>query len=267
MEEVHLAPEPAMIALLRLLQPGDVALQFLLVVPRRAVDARQHRVPRVAPPVGAGDLHQLEGVADLARRSHVRPAAKVEPVALPVNLDLLIRRNGVDQLDLEHLALVGEDVFGVLARPDFLRERSVPLHDLAHLRFDPRQVVRRERLVPEEVVVEAVLDHRPDGHLRARIEFLHRLGHHMRRVVADEFECARIVAGDDLDAGVLVDLVGNVGELAIERHRHRLLGERLRDALGDLAPGDAGGKLTNGIIGEGQMDHRSLLLTPAHERG
>ena len=63
---------------------------------------------RIAAPIGAGDLHQLEGVADLAGRGHVRAAAEIEPVALLVDLDLLVCRNGVDQLDLEQLALVAE---------------------------------------------------------------------------------------------------------------------------------------------------------------
>ena len=47
------------------------------------------------------------------------------------------------------------------------------------------QIVGRERLVAEEVVVEAVLDRRADRHLRAGEQVLHRLGHDMRAVVAD----------------------------------------------------------------------------------
>ena len=97
----------------------------------------------------------------------------------------------------------------------------------------------RERLVAEEVVIEAVLDHRPDGHLRAGPQRLHRFGQHMRGVVADQFERARVLAGDELDLRVLLDRVGEVGELAVERHRDRALGERGRDALRDVETGDA----------------------------
>ncbi len=64
------------------------------------------------------------------------------------------------------------------------------------------KILGRERLVPGEVVVEAVLDHRADGHLRAGKQRLHRLGQHVRGVVPDELERARIVAGDELDPGV-----------------------------------------------------------------
>ena len=60
----------------------------------------------------------------------------------------------------------------------------------------------------------------------------------MGGVVADELERARVVAGEELDLGVAADRVGEVGEFAVERHRHRALGERGRDALGDVETGD-----------------------------
>ena len=97
---------------------------------------------RVAAPIGARHLHQLEGVADLARRGHVRAAAEVEPVALRVDLEVLALRDRVDQLDLVGLALVGEDLLGLVARPDLLGERLVARDDLAHLRLDRRRSPR-----------------------------------------------------------------------------------------------------------------------------
>ena len=108
MEQVHLAAEPAMVALLGLLQHVEIGVELRLVGPGRAVDARQHRVVAVAAPIGAGHRHQLEGVADLAGRGHVRAAAEVEPVALRIDLQVLVFGNGVDQLDLVALALVAE---------------------------------------------------------------------------------------------------------------------------------------------------------------
>jgi hypothetical protein len=46
-----------------------------------------------------------------------------------------------------------------------------------------------------EIVIEAVLDHRTDGHLRARPQLLHGLGHHMRGIVPDQLQRARIGRG------------------------------------------------------------------------
>jgi len=73
--------------------------------------------------------------------------------------------NGVDELDLEQLALVAEHAFGLLARPNLLGEGFVAGDDLAHLLLDGFEILRGERLVAEEVVVKAVLDHRTDGDL------------------------------------------------------------------------------------------------------
>ena len=61
MEQVELAPDLAMVALLGFLEPMQVLVELLLVRPRRAVDALKHLVARIAAPVRAGHLHELEG--------------------------------------------------------------------------------------------------------------------------------------------------------------------------------------------------------------
>ena len=146
MKQIHLAAEFAMVAFFRLLDLLEVGVELFLFGESRAVDARQHFAAGIAAPIGAGDLHQLEGVADLAGRSHVRAAAQIEPVALLVDLELLILRNGVDELDLEQLALVAKHFLRLVARPHFLGEGFVAGDDLAHLFFDRVEILRRERL-------------------------------------------------------------------------------------------------------------------------
>jgi len=168
MEQVHLARELAMVALLRLLELLQISVEFLLLGEGGGVDARQHRPVRIAAPVGARDLHQLERVADLARRGHVRPAAEIEPIALGIELQVLVGGDRVDQLDLERLAFLLEQAFRLVAAHDGFGERPVARDDLAHALLDRREILGRERLVAEEVVIEAVLDHRPDRHLRPR---------------------------------------------------------------------------------------------------
>ena len=185
---------------------------------------------------------------------HMRAAAEVEPVALEIDLDRLVAGNGVDQLDLEGLALVAEHLLGLLARPDLFRERFVARDDLAHLLFDRGEIFRRERLVAEEVVIEAVLDHRADGDLRARPQRLHGFRQHMRGVMPDQFQRARIVAVDQLDLRIARNRIVEVGDHAIQRHRHRALGERRRDALGEFEPGDVLGIFAFRAVGEGEGD-------------
>ena len=291
-KQVEFAPELAVIALLGLLDLLQVGVEVFLFRERRAVDPRQHRIVAVAAPISARDLHQLERIADLAGGRHVGSAAQIEPVALLVNLDRLVGWDGVDQFDLEHLAVVGEHLLGLFARPDFLGEGFVARDDLTHPLFDCRKIFRRERLVAEEIVIEAVLDHRADRHLRARPQRLHGFREHVRRIVSDQFQRAGIVARDEFDFGVMLYTVGEIGEFPIERHGHRALGQRRRDAFGDLQARAAFGEVARRAVGEGEGDffcrlgrfqvgdavlesrrgfvlvgHRSLLwLTPANER-
>jgi hypothetical protein len=55
----------------------------------------------------------LKALPTLPVGGHVRAAAEVEPVALRVDLEVLARRNGVDELDLERLALLREHALGL----------------------------------------------------------------------------------------------------------------------------------------------------------
>ena len=254
MKQIELAPELAVVALFGFLDLPEIGVELFLLRECRAVDPRQHRIVAVAAPVRASDLHQLERIADLAGGGHVRSAAEVEPVALEIDLDRFVAGNGVDQFDLEVLALVAEHLFGLLATPHLLGERLVARDDLAHLFFDRGEIFRRERLVAEEIVVEAVFDHRADRHLGARPQRLHGFRQHMGRVVPDQLQRAGIVAGDELDVRILGDRIGEVADHAVERHCHRALGERGRDALGDVEPGDVPGEFALGAVGKGEGD-------------
>ena len=189
----------------------------------------------------------------------MRPAAEIEPVALLVDVQVLAGRNGVDQFALEGLALLLEEVERLIARPDFLHDRPVARDDLAHLLFDDRQVFDRERRLAIEIVIKAVLDHRADGDLRARKKLLHRLGQHMRGVVTNKLQRARIVAAHELEFHVAVDGRGEIGERAVEGHGDRALGERWRDGFGDVEAGNAGLERTGRPVGEGDVDHALSL--------
>ena len=90
-EQVEQLAQFAVVALLRLFQTGQVGIQVFLLRPGRTVDALQHLVLRVAAPVGAGHLHQLERF-QLAGRRHVRAAAQVGKFAFAVQRHILVGR-------------------------------------------------------------------------------------------------------------------------------------------------------------------------------
>ena len=88
---------------------------------------------------------------------------------------------------------------GFVAVPNLTNDLEVAVDDLFHALFDRHQIIQAERRIACEVVVEAVLDGRTDGYLRARKQFLYRLRHHVACVVTDGLECLGTVARQDFE--------------------------------------------------------------------
>ena len=262
-EQAEVAADAAVVALLRFLEAGEIRLQRLLVRPRGAVDALEHRVLRVAAPVGARDLHQLER-AELARAGHVRTAAQVEPVALPVQADVFVRGDARDDLGLVVLAELLERLDRRVARHQPALDLEVGLGELVHLRFELREVFRREGPAEGEVVVEAVLDHGTDGDLRFGVDSLHGLRQQVRRGVTDDFEPVRVLAGDDRNRGVMVDDVRGVHELAVDTAGERSLGKSRTDARGNACHGH--GLFEAALAAVRQCDDRHRLWSRQDSR-
>jgi hypothetical protein len=132
------------------------------------------------------------------------------------------------------------------SRHDFALHRQIASGKFGHALFDRRQIVERKRALVGEVVVEAVFDDRPDGHLRRREEFLDRVGQQVRRRMADHFEALGILLGDDGELGVVAIAEGGIDQTAIDLARQRRARQtgtdRLRhfgnrDRLRELLPG------------------------------
>ncbi len=259
-EEIEQPGELAVIALLRLFQTVQVGIEVFLLRPGRAIDALQHGVLRIAAPVGAGQLHQLERARQPAGRWQMRAAADVEPLALTVDGQFLaLGDHLVDDLHLVGFTQSGEHLHRLLARPHLTLDRQVALDDLVHALLDLLQIFRGERIVAREVVVEAVLDGGTDGDLGAGIKLLHCLRHYMRGVVANEIECLGVPGGDDGQCGVMVDQVAGVDEPAVDPAGERRLGEPRADGRRDLRDGHGGVELSNRTVGKRDVDHAGKL--------
>ena len=181
-EEVELEPELAVVAAFRLGKPVEMRGERRLGLPGGAVDPLQLRAVLVAAPVRTGDAGQLE-MAEAARPRYVRPAAQVDEVRAvavrrhhrrargglggELGVDPTVRRgDALDDLAFERL--VGEEREPLLDRAHLADEGLVRGDDRAHRRLDRRQVLVGEAPVlgQLEVVVETVLDRRPDREAR-----------------------------------------------------------------------------------------------------
>src|SRR6185437_925837 len=96
-EKLQLFAELSMVALLRFFEAMQIGRQFLVVAPRRSVDALKLRIVGIAAPVSARDLGQLERLSDFARGSEMRSAAEIVPVAVEIDRDVFARRNRANE--------------------------------------------------------------------------------------------------------------------------------------------------------------------------
>ncbi len=255
-KQVHLAAQLAVIAQGCLLKAVQVIFQTFFVCEGCTIDALQHRTVTIAAPVSARNVHQLKAIRrHLACVLQVRTTAEVLPIAVPIHAQGLVTRNALDQLDLIGLAfgLVMGNRFRAL--PNLGADRFALVDDLFHLLFNDREVLGCERLLAVEVVVPAVFDHRADGDLHVRPDFLHGAGHDVGEVVANQLQRRLFVLHCvDRDCTVCIDRPLKVPMGSVNGCRNRLFGQGCGDVSGHFAGCDASVILTCVTIGKCQGD-------------
>ena len=150
-------------------------------------------------------------------------------------------------------------------------EGLVLLDDGPHFGLDPLQVVVAEvRPVRQlEVVVEAVLDHRADGVLRAGPQPAHRLGHDVGGRVPQHLAPGVGAVGDDRHLVALVQLRRQVDLAAVHDRDHGGLGQAGPDGRRQLAGRRALGELPLRSVGKANRDdacHRAPFPCSAGTR-
>src|SRR5690606_33932917 len=117
-----------------------------------------------------------------------------------------------------------------------------------------------------DVVVEAFLDHRPDHHLRVRVQLLDRVADQVRGGVADDLQAFGVLRGEDLQRRVAIDEIARVDLAAIDLAGHSGLGQARADRLGDVHDRDGMFELAAAAVWEGDGDHGGYLETGVWER-
>ena len=177
-EQFELLAQHAMVAALGLFDLPQVVFEFLLAEEGRAVEPLQLLARGVAPPVRPGHRQQLEG-ADGAGAGDVRPAAKIDELALAIERHGRLRRQPslFQVLDLQRLAQIAAELDRRLAVHFDPLERLVFLDDPGHFGLDLREVGLRQGVLHLEIVIEAVGHRRPEGQLHALEQPHDRPGH------------------------------------------------------------------------------------------
>ena len=137
------------------------------------------------------------------------------------------------------------------------RPSSSSRSDLA---LDPLESVLADRLGELEVVVEAVLDRRPDRDLHAGIEPADRLGEQVRGRVPEHGERVRVVLvarRQDLDRLPVRERRAQVLDGPVHPDEHGLLGELRPDRARGVEAGRAVGKFEFAGVGEEHLHERA----------
>src|SRR5205814_4457739 len=99
-EKLEFAPELSMVALLRFLEHRKVIIKFLPGFEGCAVNALELRILFVAFVVRASNAGELKR-ADVSGAHDVRPRAEVDELPVAIERDFFVRRNVVDNIELE----------------------------------------------------------------------------------------------------------------------------------------------------------------------
>ena len=256
-EQVLLLADAAVVAHLGFFDALDVRLELLLVGPGGAVDALQLLVLRVTAPVGTGDAGQLEGLQE-ARVRHVRAAAHVHVFLVVIHAHRLdVVGHVLDQAQLVVLATGLEDLDHFGARRHLLDHVVVLGDQFTHALLDRGHVVRGERALGVDVVVEALGDHWADHHLHVRVQLLDGVADQVGAGVADDLHALLVLGGDDAQAGIVVDDVAGIDQHAIHGTGDGGLGQAGADRLGDLHDADGVFEFAAAAVGKSNVDHRS----------
>ena len=82
-----------------------------------------------------------------------------------------------------------------------------------------------------------------------------RMANQMRAGVADDLDAFLVLRRDDLQAGVVVDAVTGIDELAIDLAGDGRLGQARADRSGHVLHADRIFELTDAAVGERDVDH------------
>ena len=261
-EEIELLAQHAVVALARLLEQVEMLLQVLLLEEGGAVHAHELLALGVGAPVRTGNAREL-GVLQPARVRHVGAAAEIDELPVPVERDLLAALlDVVDDLALELVvpavdrAVARERFVGVLVRDRAAFEGVRLLREPLHLLLDLREVVRRDRAVGhEDVVVEAVLDHRADGELRLGEDPQDRVGHQVGGGVAQDLERLFIALGEQANLRAVFERAQEIDDLLVHHRGDGGLGEAGADLGGQISGVSAFLELTRAAVRQVHLDH------------
>ncbi len=189
----------------------------------------------------------------------MRAPAQVGEVALRIEGNRLVVRDGTDDLRLVVLTLALEEFHGFVAIPDLALDFDIAFRNFRHALLDRGKILGRERTFIGKIVVEPVLDHRADGDLGVRVEFLHGVGEQVGGRVAQDIDAVRVLVGHHGKVGVMIDDKRRIDQLAIDPSGQCGARQPRTDRRGNLGNGDSMVEGLERSVGQSDGGHFSKI--------
>ena len=138
---------------------------------------------------------------------------------------------------LHEVAVFLEFVESLVARQKFARVGNILLHQFLHLLLEFFQILGSESRRAVEIVEESSIGRRTVTELGFRKKFEHRRGQQVGGRMPIHFQRLRIFFGQDAEAGVFFQRLGQVNEIAISLSHQSRIRQPRADGFGNLERG------------------------------
>ena len=236
-EQIHFRAELAVVTLGGLLKASLICLEVLLSGESRAIDALQHRIGFASAPVCGCRTLDLERL-DIASVRQVRSAAQILPHHIAVTVDVVIEAQFLatdfgggfwievgflvfDEFNL--VRLIGLFCQSLLFGHHAAAEGLGGLDNALHALFDLFKIVRSERSLDIEIVIETVFDDRTDAELGIRTDLLHGLCHNVGCGVTHDGQAIFAVQCNRFHDVAVAQFGIQVAGFAVKTHRDDIL--------------------------------------------
>ena len=223
-----------MVSLLGLLEPLEVTLELLAGAKGGAVDALQHLVGLIAPPVNPRGFQQLHRT-DLRQTLHVGTAAEVGEGPVPEYGYRGTLGDVFQTLHLEGLTHLREQLRRLLSRHLDPLEGAVLGQDLAHLLLDLLEIFGRESAGETKIILELLsVILAADVDLHRRPESLDRVGQDMLGTVPNEDPGLGVLGRDEAKGSPALERLAKIDQVTIQLGAYSISSQPCADRLGYL---------------------------------
>ena len=183
-EQPHFLSDPAVIPLLRFLNPVQMLLKLFLVGIGRSIDTGEHLILLAPSPISARKARELKRLY-IARMRQMRTRTQIHEVSLFIEADNRILRKVFNQFHLVRLVSLLHQSDGFFPGQGKALQTIALLHNLLHFLLNRSKIIAGYGLCKIKIVIKTIFNGRPNGQFCIRIQPFYGLRQNMGRGMAE----------------------------------------------------------------------------------